>query len=434
VQNINLLRALEGELARTIASLAPVSAARVHLVMPTREPFSRDREEPSASIMLRLNAGGLSPNQVMAIQHLVAAAVPRLQPEHVAVVDGSGKLLSGDNEGGDAANARGAEQMRQAFEDRLGEEVVALLERTVGPGKVIADVAADIDFDRVTTQSERYDPDGQVVRSTALEEEEETQQERGAENTVSVANNIPNAPDQAAGDVQAATRSTATRETTNYEISRVVETHVREGGVIKRLSVAVLVDGVYDGDGNYTPRAAEELEKYVQLVRSSIGFREDRGDEVQVVNLQFAPAEALEGEFVEPGFLGFDKYDLIRMAEMLVLGVVAVLAILLVVRPLIGRLLEAIPPAAPGSPAPATDRLLPNNAAGAGMNQLAPPPGAAGGAASMPRAPSQLEEMIDISQVDGQVRASSMKRITEIVERHPDETVSILRNWMVQSS
>ena len=343
-EDIRRLRALEGELSRSIASLAPVRAARVHLVLSRREPFSRERDEPSASIMVKLRGGGLQSSQVVAIQHLVASAVQRLQPGRVSVVDSSDALLSREDGGFDgAASVRNAELMRAQFEDRLAHEIIAILERTVGDDKVTAEVSAEIDFNRITTQSERYDPDGQVVRSTALEEEEQTAREVGGENAVSVANNIPNAPDQLNAGPENTNRSTIIRETTNFEISRVMETQIREGGLVKHLSVAVLVDGTYDGNRTYLPRGEEELEKFAQLVRSAIGYREERGHVVDVVNLQFAaPEEPLE-ELEEAGMFDFGTNDIIRIAELLVLGLVSILVLLLVVRPLFSRLMNAAP-------------------------------------------------------------------------------------------
>lgn len=433
-EDIKRLRALEGELARSIASLAPVRAVRVHLVMSRREPFSRERDEPSASIILQLRGGSLRSSQVVAIQHLVASAVQRLQPGRVSVVDSSGTLLSSEEGGFDgAASVRNAELMRAQFEDRLAHEIIAILERTVGNDKVTAEVTAEIDFDRITTQSERYDPDGQVVRSTALEEEEQLAREAGGADAVSVANNIPNAPDQLNAGVENSNRSTITRETTNFEISRVMETHVREGGLVKHLSVAVLVDGTYDENGTYLPRGEADLQKFAQLVRSAIGYREERGDVVEVVNLQFATVEDVLEDFEEAGMFDFGTNDIIRIAEMLVLGLVSILVLLLVVRPLVSRLVNAapLPPVGPGG------NLLTNQAAGTVASQLAPPSGAPTDddesemLAKM--GPSKLEKMMDMSQVEGRVRDTSMKRITEMVENHPEETVSIVRTWMVEN-
>src|SRR5690242_10397809 len=169
LQNVNRLRALEGELARTISAIDTVEAARVHLVLPQRELFSRDKQESSASIVIKTRgAARLGKMQVAAIQHLVAAAVPGLRPGRVSIVDSEGNLLArGTDTGADpATGGLSVEEMRSNYETRLARSVEEMLERSVGPGKARVEVRADMDFDRVTTNSESFDPDGQVVRST----------------------------------------------------------------------------------------------------------------------------------------------------------------------------------------------------------------------------------------------------------------------------
>ena len=432
VQRLNHVRALEGELARTIASLAQVQSARVHLVMPQRELFSRVRQEPSASIAIRVRGSSPQPSQVQAIQHLVAAAVPGLKPGRVSVIDDSGTLLARGDETEDGAVARNAEATQRHYEQRLAESVEALLEQSIGMGKVRAEISLEMDFDRVTTREERFDPDGQVVRSIVTEEEAEVTAEINAGNAVTVANNIPNNPANA-NAAQNNSRSTITRETVNYEVSTLLETHVRETGAINRMSVAVLVDGIYDADGNYQPRGDEEMEQIKALVRSAVGYREERGDVVEVINLQFMAPTDLPEPQVELNILGFGKEDLFRLAEMVVLGVVALLVILLVVRPLISRAFESIPAAASGETA---DNLLADHSGATAVPQIAADTPGAAAAVEMPgrQQNDELEEMINLSSVEGRVAASSIKRISEIVEKHPDETVSIMRNWIFQSS
>jgi len=423
VQQVNHLRALEGELSRTIGAISQVKSARVHLVIPQRELFSRDKPEPSASIIL-VQRGGLDRSQVVAIQHLVAAAVPGLKPSAVSIVDEQGNLLArgGDEESG---SPLGAEEMRLAYENRIRGSVEELLQRSLGIGKIRAEVTAEMDFDRVTTNSETFDPDGQVVRSTQTVEEQADSQE-GAADAVTVANNLPDPTLQGSGD-QSRNTSARTEETVNYEITKTVETHVREAGTVKRLSVAVLVDGIYnaaeDGTATYEPRSAEELDQIAKLVRSAVGFDEARGDTVEVVNMRFVDPAA---DLVDPNALpfGMEKNDLIRIAEMLVLGIVAVLVMLLVVRPLIGRLLES----AQGG----EERGLLSDQSTAPA--LAGP---AGGPAELPGpsepvrdVASEIDKMIDINQVEGRVRESSLKKISELVDRHPEEAVNIMRAWM----
>ena len=439
VQRVNHSRALEGELSRTIAAIRQVKSARVHLVLPRREIFSRDQQEPTATVVLQLNGSVLQPSQVVAIQHLVATAVPGLQPTRISVIDNNGRLLArgGDNDE-DAFSASNGEEARQRYESRLARAIEKLLERSVGIGAVRAEVSADIDFDRVTISDETYDPDGQVARSTQTVEQEDDSAEADPNNSVSVANNLPDAA--VLDSPLSSTSSSSSRrieETVNFEISRKVTTQVRETGNVKRLTVAVLVDGAVDSEGTYAPRTPEELAQYDALVKSAIGYEEARGDVVEIVNLQFVQLSVEDTEIVEAGFLGLSKADLFRIAEMLVLGIVAVLVILLVVRPLITRAFDiaatANPMAVPG--------MLPAGASTGPQGQLAPP--ATAGAQALPdgsQMPVGAEEAadfqpgIDISQVDGRVEASSMNQINQIISKHPDETVAILRQWMYQES
>ena len=199
VLNIHRLRALEGEIARTIASLSNVRAARVHLVLPKRELFSRDKQEPSASILLQMRGGyRLTKSEVFAIQHLVASAVPKLRPSRISILDGQGTLLAAgrdDDVMAFGSSSMGGEDLTAAYEARLGRKLEEMLERVVGAGRVRAEVKADMDFDRISTTSETFDPDGQVVRSTQSVEENATTGDSELSSPVTVASNLPsNAP------------------------------------------------------------------------------------------------------------------------------------------------------------------------------------------------------------------------------------------------
>ena len=433
VENVNQLRALEGELERTISAINLIGSARVHLVLPRREIFTRERQQPSASIVVKLRgAVHLSPQQVGAIQHLVASAVPDLTPERVAVVDTNGNLLARGGGDADALAGGNAEEMRVNYENRLGRKLEELVERSVGPGKARVDVHVDMDFDRVTTNSESYDPNGQVVRSTQTVTESNDSNQGGATQGVSVANNLPNA--QAAAPTASSDRSRGSRneETTNYEISKTVRSQVSEAGQVKRQSVAVLVDGTYmtgaDGGRKYAPRTADELKQLTALVRSAIGYDEKRGDAVDVENLPFAPVD--EPQSTGPSLImGFDKPDVLHMGETLILAVVAVLVILLVIRPLVARVFDG--GAAGGGPRE-LGRLL---GGPAGTAALPAPSGGGGGGAMTAHRQQQQQadgEMIDMGQVEGRVAASSLKKVSEIVEKHPEEALSIVRSWMYQ--
>ena len=432
VQNVNLLRALEGELARTIRSIGSVDEARVHLVMPKRELFSRREQKPSASVVIKSRgAGKLSKAQVMAIQHLVAAAVPRLEPDRISIIDSRGRLLAraggdGDDEGGFASNS---DELRRAHEERVTRQIEQLVEQSVGIGKVRAQVSAEMDFDRVTTNTEQYDPDGQVVRSTQTVEENAQSNDKDGQNAVTVANNLPDAQ-QNAGGAGSASQSNRTEETVNYEITRTVKNHVHETGSIRRISVALLVDGTYttneDGDRVYAERSQQELEKIDKLVKSGIGFNEKRGDTVEVIGMQFRALDGQDLNTKQPLF-GLTKTDLFRIAEIFVLAIVGILVILLVVRPLIARSLDALPSALDAAKEQA---LLADQSEDAPA--LSGPAGT--GVSGSFDDEEDDDQLINLDQVDGRVKASTLKKISEIVERHPEETVGILRQWMYQES
>jgi len=445
-QNINQLRALEGELSRTITGLGPVQAARVHLVLPRRELFARDTQEATASVVLKLRgAERLNKSQVAAIQHLVATSVPSLKPSRVSVVDGEGNLLArGDGEDATSPTGAATEELRVNYENRTSRKVEELLERSLGPGKVRVDVHADMDFDRITTSSESFDPDGQVVRSTQTVNQSDASTNGNQDQGVTVANNLPNAGGTNAAQTTSSSKSGRNEETVNYEISKTVRNQVRDVGAVKRLSVAVLVDGTYtgkpDGSRTYAPRSAEEMKQINALVRSAIGFDDKRGDTIEVANLQFVnPDEPLANGPPPLNILGFDKTDLMRMGETLVLAVVALLVILLVVRPLVFRLLESTAAAQESTPLlaePALPGAVALPAPGGGTAALPQQPGAPAAIAG-PKAAGQqpaLDQMIDIGQVEGRVAASSIRKIGEIVEKHPEEAVAIVRSWMYQGT
>jgi len=433
MMDVNLVRALEGELARTIRTFSLVQAARVHLVMPKRELFSQDRQEPTASIIVKVRGGNrLSAGQVAAIRQVVAAAVPGLSTERVSIVDDKGTLLArGDGDDVAGAVAAAGEDYRAALEGRLKQQVEDLLAQSLGVGKVRAQVSAEIDFDRITTSSEEYDPDGQVIRSTQTVEDGSSSSEGGAAAGVSVQNELPEAAAPAAGGAGASKTSNRTEETVNYEISKTVRNHVTEAGSIKRLSVAVLVDGVTtaaaDGTQTYQPRSPEEIEQIAALVRSAVGFDAERGDTVEVVNMPFThePAEELAEDAGPP--LGLVKSDFMRIGEMAAMIVVALLISLLVLRPLMSHAFRAAPAAA-GAAA---------GSGGAAVAQLAPgqaPATALPPAAAAPAQPTQPEAMIDVERVDGRVRESAITKVGEIVDKHPDETLNIIRNWMYEEA
>ena len=419
VQNINNVRALEGELARTIRSLDRVQDARVHLVMPDRPLFSRDKVEATASIVLKVR-GTLEQPQVRAIRHLVAGAVNGLRPERVS-------------NGGDVSS----DERQAAFEKRLRSQVEAIVSSVVGPNHARVQVAADFDFNRVTQTSDKYDPEGRVVRSSQTREETSATND-GKENQVTVGNEIPGGQRQAApGGDNAAARdeSRKSEEIVNYEISKTTKTEVIEGGRLNRISVAVLVDGTYGkndkGESTYQPRSKEELDQIATLVRSAIGFSQKRGDQVEIVNLRFA--ETAAAPITEPsGWLSafqFTKDDIMRAIEMVVMGVLGLVVLLLVVRPLVRRII---------TPEERKPMALPAGVAfGDALPSAAMPAGAIAAAESaepIKTEPSQTSKMIDIAQIQGQVHAQSVQKVGDLADKNPRETVSIIRQWLNDSA
>jgi flagellar M-ring protein FliF len=323
--------------------------------------------------------------------------------------------------------------MRVAYETRMIRTVEELLERSVGRGNVRVQISADMNFDRVTENAETFDPDGQVVRSTQTVEEQSGSADGQGAPPVTVGGNLPDAALGADGN---GSQSNALRneETVNYEISRTVRTFVRESGDVRRLSVAVLVNGTTaaaaDGTTTYAPRSAEEMQQLTALVRSAVGFSEERGDTLEIVNLPFTDPGVNLGLGEDNGFFGFTEAQLMRIAEVLVLGIVAVLVLLLVVRPLVGRMVEG------GGGGAGGGRL--RDGSGAGTRPALAGPRQGGGEPQQPSnsevVAEEIENMIDLNKVEGRVRASSVRKIGEIVDKHPDEAVAIIRNWLYQEA
>ncbi|GIX17058.1 MAG: flagellar M-ring protein [Rhodothalassiaceae bacterium] len=439
VQRINRLRAIEGELARTIQEIKSVRAARVHIVMPERELFSRTAPEPSASIVLRTTTR-LSGEQVAAIEHLVAAAVPGLSPSKISIVDQNGTLLARAGDDGADAAAATLDEKRVSLENMFRQRIEQLLEKAVGPGKVRAQVAVELDPSAATINEEIFDPDAAVVRSTRTIEETSAERKPG-ETPVSVDTNLPGNETSVAA-AENLNQTQKTDETVNYEISRTVRTLVKERGAIQRISAAVLVDGHHAkneaGEDVFTPLSDAEIEKLAALVRTAIGYDASRGDSVEVVSMSFVEPEIEPLEIEQPfRVFGLDKQDLYRIVEVAVFGIVAIFVLLLVVRPLVNRLVQAIPEATPvpqlagagaealaagdveagaALPGAAGAAALPAGAQGAGRVGGVPAVGGQGG--------------VDAEGVEEQIQESVVRKIGEIVNKHPDEATAIIRTWL----
>lgn len=411
VQNVNLIRALEGELARTIRSVDNIKSARVHLVLPKREMFSREEQKPTASVMIKTINGPIDAKSILSIQKLVAAAVPKLDIKSIAIVDSAGNLLTED--GDNTQNIINAENevMRLAQEKKLTSQLQSMLEKTVGKGKAQAQVNIEMDFDQVVTNEEIYDPDSKVVRSQSTVSEEGRSTDNV--NPVTVDQNIPNGDAVVSGS-GVVNQNSKVEETINYEISKVVRNKVRNSGIIKRLTVAVAVDGIYEknseGEDVYRSRTPAEMEQLSALVKSAVGYDANRGDSVEVENIRFATAKVQSAAAPEPLYFGFTKDELLRIAEGLGVSIVAVLVILLVIRPLINNAFDT------GGNAE-TDKLIGN-----GEDNLL--------LSNFLNSDEDGTEFVNMSKVDGRVKVSSLKKLNGIVEKNPDAAVNIIRSWL----
>ncbi len=415
VQNINLIRALEGELARTIRSVDNIKSARVHLVMPKREMFSREEQVPTASVVIKTANGNLDMSAVQSIQKLVAAAVPKLDVKNVSIVDTAGNLLTRDGEEESVAQKNNNNEiMRLEQERKLAAKVENLLQKTVGEGRAQAQVTIEMDFDEVITNEEIYDPDSQVVRSQATVSEQGTSGEKST--PVTVAQNIPNG-DSVTSDGGLFEQKSKVEETINYEISKIIRNKIKNTGTLKRLTVAVMVDGVYEkndkGELEYRPRTEEEMEQITALVKSAVGYDANRGDLVEVENLRFASFADQSAETQEILYMGFTKSEILRVAEGLGVAIVAILVILLVIRPLINNAFEP-------TAAVAAERLLAKNTSEDNLllsNFLNDDD-------------DGTEELINLNKVDGRVKVSSLKKLNNLVEKNPESAVNVIKSWL----
>lgn len=415
VQKVNYRRALQGELARTIAQMPEVERARVHLSMPERRLFNANQERSRASVVLSLRGGqSLGKAQIQGIVHLVASSVEGLQPQDVTIVDGHGRLLSGSPQDDGARLTDSQLEYQRTLEKDIEGRIQTMLEHIVGANKAVVRVSSLLNFRQVETTEERYDPNGQVVRS-----EQRSQEKSAGTNGVSggvpgVASNVP--PGKDAEPTQSSTNSSQNKnEMVNYEISRTVSKIVEPIGTVKKLSAAVLVDGRYEpvkGDAGqtavegdaprkYSPRSEEEMKQIEEIVKKAMGYNADRGDEVQVVNAQFG-----FGQEEEAGTSIETSSSPVSWAQSVRYGVGTALFLLLlffVVRPLIAVL------------------TAPSDAgARAGL--------AAGGVGETGAALSSMAG--GPSRVEGLPGSSNHAQILDMAKNNPESTALVVKQWL----
>lgn len=427
-QNLNEQRALQGELSRTIMSMRGITSARVHITMPRREMFQAAATDPTAAVVVGVGGRDLSADQVRAIRNVVASSVPNLKPDKVTVTDQSNRTLAAGSEDSGFTSAN-AEAAKATTESQLQARIKDIVEGVVGAGAARVQVTADIDHSRSTTQEQKYDPDGQVVRSTSTNGSQSQDTTGQADGGTTATNNIPGG--QAPNTTPVGSTNSENTETTNYEISNTTTTTVKEPGEVKKLSVSVAVDGKYtpaaDGKGEptYAPRTPEEVQQIKTLVAAAVGIDETRGDKIEVVNVRFnREPSAAPGADEGSSMFNFDKNDIMRGVELLVLLITGLLLIFFVVRPLLKT-------ASGGGGVPVL----------AGANGLPVTPldtqlvgGTLPGAPQMLAGPSEMDQRIDIARIEGQVKASSIKKVADFVDAHPEESTAILRSWVHETS
>lgn len=409
-------RAKEGELARTIIAAPAIRSARVHIAQAPSQAFQRDRR-PTASVTVTSTSGALSETQANAIRHLVAAAVAGMQPEDVSVVDsvagfipsGQGTVLPGF--GGDVRA------------DELKRNIERLLVARVGPGKAIVEVAIDVETDREQITERRFDPQGRVAISSDTEERSNSATQPAGD--VTVASNLPTGDAEAGG--QGKSNSTETRERMNFEVSETQREILKSPGALRRVSVAVLVDGeqvtAADGTVAWQPRSEEELGVLRELVKTAAGLDEARGDVLVLKSLAFEQISEV-GSLAEAGLLsGFGPIDVVSLIQAGVLALVALILGLFVVRPLMMAANK------PEDIAPFADKALalPAKTVGTGAQTLANPRVLTGEIDDQ-----DLPDLPVISRDEdaGNSFADPMERLRRLIDERQSETVEILRGWM----
>ncbi len=409
-QNLNEQRALQGELERTILTMRGINSARVHVTMPRRELFQAQSTEPTAAVVVGLGARELSGDQIRAIRNVVASAVPNLKPDRVTVTDQANRTLAAGN-ADEGFTAGLAGQKKAEIEAQMTARIRELVEGVVGVGNARVTVAADIDTSRQTTQEQRFDPDGQVVRSSSMNNSTTQDTSGQMDGGVTATNNIPGG--EPANTIPIGSTSGDNAEITNYEISNTTTTTVKEPGAIQKLSVAVAVDGVLtpgaDGaEPTYAARPAEEIQQIEALVRAAAGIDAERGDQITVTNVRFNRDTGLAvGEDGGSSLMDFTKNDIMRGVELLVLVLTGLALIFFVVRPLLKTA---------------------RGEGGVPVTQLAA--ATAGGAPLLTGPPSEMEQRLNNAHFEGEVKASSVRRVAEFVDKHPEESATILRNWV----
>jgi flagellar M-ring protein FliF len=458
VLDIKKLRAMEGELERTINSYDMVQTAKVHLSIPDKPLFQQNNEKPKASVVLKITGSMMSQEKVRAIRNLVASQVPGLIVGAVTISSTDGRLLAAATDDNDPSGVGGGstvDERKASLEESYRKKVLDVIENIAGPGAAKVTVSLDVNFNKVTQSSESYNPDERVVRSQSTVDDSSDSSDAAPGDETTVANNVPTgAQGVALSQPKSQSRTNHTEETVNYEISKDIRTEVIEGGKIDRLSVAVAIDHmrVPGADGappTWQPRPQEELDRITNLVKSAVLFNEPRGDVVTIESAAFSRPDVSVDGAVAPGPFDFDKFDLVRVGEIVALLLTALALVFFVLRPLIGGLFsksepEDLPPEIrklKGAKRVQAIAAMQASMANAHAQQIANQSSDAYGNVAIPEGksvtfdmptPDRLDAGIDVARISGQVKASSIKKISEVVTSHPDESIAIIRSWLAE--
>ena len=406
-------RAKEGELARTIMSSPMVTAARVHIATTGSNPFQRD-VRPTASVSVTSSGGVMTPVQARALRYLVASAVAGLMPEDVAIIDGQGGLIAGAEDS--LARTPDAEDKASAMRER----VLRLLEAQLGIGNAVVEVSVETMTDRESIRERTFDPDGRVAISTETEERA-TQSSDSGGGDVTVASNLPEGDSGGGGD-SSTSQNSETRERVNYEVSETERELVRSPGTIKRLTVAVLVNGTPEDGSDAAPVPEAQLGDLRELVASAVGFDESRGDVITIKSLPFRPTAPMPDPADAPLISGL-HLDLMQIIQIAVLAMVALVLALFVVRPILMKPAAdplALPPARPDP---------------SGRAQLASAPGDAL-TGEIDDGSGEFQPMIDLSvgagdaAITGETVSDPVEKLRAMIGERQEETVEILRSWL----
>ncbi len=417
-------RAKEGELARTIVASSFVSQARVHIATNDSNPF-RQKNDTTASVSVVPSGGQVTPAQANALRYLIAAAVGGLSVENVAVIDANGTLIGSPDSTGTSANTA---------DDRavlLRERVLRLVEARVGHGNAIVEVSVETVTETESIREKRFDPDSRIAISTDIEERADSSKNQSGD--VTIASNIPDG--DAAGGEGSEAKNTSTRERINYEVSQTELEILRVPGAIKRLSVAVLVNGLNPdsraGDATFEPRPQEEMAALQELVESAVGFNAERGDVVTLKSMEL-PEIAPAGTAAVSSFMQRLQLDVMTLVQVFVLALVTLVLGLFVVRPILSNSAVAALPAPAALPVPAQDP--PQDAAFDAVHV-----GEIDDGSGNPFNPMQDMAISDASRAGAGVPALAngsgdpVDRLRSMIGERHEETVEILRNWLEES-